>query len=748
MASMNTRLNIKKLNGNIVQKHEGSKQVGLKQLDSKQVSNNLVLNKLGSNNLILVLKQESMEYRMKNMFGLRWNCRELKGIVKLRFFRLVTITLQWLKDEVYTTMYEEWGRQTFGCCRDTAAEWVEDTTRSTYLVNMSPSSAIGLKKPVDMLGSFGWLASIKQWILEPVKVKCIFLGYHKSVVGNKLWTLIDVTSKFEVELLGDHTFEVEPRENIDQGAGLQEVQTQDLIDYQLARDREQHLACELFGYREDSNEAAFAVAAVEKIYAHKSLTFNNIVACEAKIWATKGLLDKTKENVLSIKIVKDQSGYTLRVSQSRFYNEKLVQTLLEGHFILSLEGSLSEDCDVEKNDVGMLDKFDRELQTDVQVFVDFDYAMGRSITIMGEPRLLETTVGRTIPLLPIALDRAENELEATVDRLFNEGGSGHQTKQKDSAGGGQDANIQLVVEAADTFVEDAALMQSRRQKKRKSVVVDAGWDSHPPKKLREDHGTLSGAPVGGKSRYSLKRLLVGALLNAEVRVAAIPTLPFVTASVITTPEREDGDHTDSVVEPNLRTIGPPRRFVISSDSSHHSGTNVAKAEVDSLIRSFAPIMTTITITTLTVDPTFVTKEKVVEPSLFGVGSSSAGGTNPITCVFSDLTGSVFLVGATRTIINLDTDLQKSYFFASVREMEHDHLFTESNVRAARQMSLSAKDEANALRERNVILEKERDALDVKVTELATSAMSKECQLTDLNALVTSIKSQNDNLMGQ
>lgn len=33
--------------------------------------------------------------------------------------------------------------------------------------------------------------------------------------------------------------------------------------------------------------------------------------------------------------------------------------------------------------VDMLDRFDRGLQTDVQVFVDFDYAMGRSITIMG-----------------------------------------------------------------------------------------------------------------------------------------------------------------------------------------------------------------------------------------------------------------------------------------------------------------------------------------------------------------------------
>nr|GEX21590.1 zinc finger, CCHC-type [Tanacetum cinerariifolium] len=170
--------------------------------------------------------------------------------------------------------------------------------------------------------------------------------YKKTFISSGVGTgSMQVLHRFEFKAkpLGNHTFEVEPQENIDQGAGLQEVQTQDLMDYHLARDREQHLACELFGYREDSNRATFAVAAVEKIYAHESLTFNN------KLLATKGLLDKAKENVLGMEIVKDQSGYTLRVSQSRFYNEKLVQTLLEGHSILLLEGSLSGDCDVEKN---------------------------------------------------------------------------------------------------------------------------------------------------------------------------------------------------------------------------------------------------------------------------------------------------------------------------------------------------------------------------------------------------------------
>ncbi|GKA86175.1 hypothetical protein Tco_0807886 [Tanacetum coccineum] len=37
MASMNTRLNIEKLDENIIQKHGGSKQVGLKQLGFKQL---------------------------------------------------------------------------------------------------------------------------------------------------------------------------------------------------------------------------------------------------------------------------------------------------------------------------------------------------------------------------------------------------------------------------------------------------------------------------------------------------------------------------------------------------------------------------------------------------------------------------------------------------------------------------------------------------------------------------------------
>ncbi|GKC55178.1 hypothetical protein Tco_1077923 [Tanacetum coccineum] len=102
-----------------------------------------------------------------------------------------------------------------------------------------------------------------------------------------------------------------------------------------------------------------------------------------------------------------------------------------------------------------------------------------------KPQLLDTTVGRTVPLLPVAPDCAEGELESSVDKLFDECSSGNQAEQGD-------------------FAEVVFLAQPIRQKKRKTIVADVGGPSHPPKKLKEDHGTPSGASVGGKSRSAVQ----------------------------------------------------------------------------------------------------------------------------------------------------------------------------------------------------------------------------------------------------
>ncbi|GJS98238.1 hypothetical protein Tco_0819408 [Tanacetum coccineum] len=324
-----------------------------------------------------------------------------------------------------------------------------------------------------------------------------------------------------------------------------------------------------------------------------------------------------------------------------------------------------------------------------------------------EPRLLDTTVGRVVPLLPIALARAKSELDASVDKLFDEG----------------------VSEAAETVVEDAAPVQPRRQRKRKTIVSNAGGPSHPSKK---------GEPI--------------------------PTLPFVTSSVSATPEREDEAHTASVTGLNLRTIGAPPRFVISSDSSHHFGANIAEAEVDSFARPSVPLMIVATTVTSTVDPATTVKEKFVESSIFG-SDSSGGGADHTAGGFSDLTGSDFIVGGIRTVISPDTDLQKVYvpqwsvtnasrlddgrtcremvdefappkFFASIHGMEHDQLFTEFNVGAARQMSLSAEVRMRVeynIRERrrlNSVVEEKNSLLktrDEEVKSLKTQLLVKEAE---------------------
>ncbi|GKC72962.1 hypothetical protein Tco_1118845 [Tanacetum coccineum] len=306
MASMNTRLNIKKLDDNIIQKHRGSKQVGFKQLGP----------------------------------GVEIGVHGVHDEKRVWF----EVELQGAQGDREAKVFQSGLSKVF---------WAEDTTRSTYLVNRSPSSAIGFKKPIDMLVFFGWLASIKQGMLKPVKVKCIFLGFHKSIVGNKLWRLDDVTSK--------------------------------VVLYRN------------IGFNESGEykKTFIGSGVVEKIYAHESLTFNDTVACEVISKWKAGLKDdmyaRSDVYVLSNGCRKCSNGY---------YWESTPGIKV---------GSLSRDCDVEKNgkwsciyavgsqeyqmvctrlditsaNVGMLDKFDRGLQTDIQVFVDFDYAMVAYMTLTG-----------------------------------------------------------------------------------------------------------------------------------------------------------------------------------------------------------------------------------------------------------------------------------------------------------------------------------------------------------------------------
>ncbi|GJW59268.1 hypothetical protein Tco_0105999 [Tanacetum coccineum] len=207
------------------------------------------------------------------------------------------------------------------------------------------------------------------------------------------------------------------------------------------------------------------------------------------------------------------------------------------------------------------------------------------------------------------------------------------------------------------------------------------------------------------------------------------------------PLDEGEDHIDSMTGPSLRTVGPSIRFVVLSNSSHHSGAKSTDPEVDSLVRSVAPVMTTTTIVTdfvssvATTAPTAIDAGKdkdVPVPSIFA-GSSSSDRTDRTLSLFTGRSCSEFAAGSIRAGENADVNLQEVYvpewsvtrgfelndgrscanmidyftppaFFKTVRGMEHEQLFAEFNVSAARNLSLSS--EVRMRAEYN-ILEKRR-----------------------------------------
>nr|GEY03544.1 hypothetical protein [Tanacetum cinerariifolium] len=337
--------------------------------------------------------------------------------------------------------------------------------------------------------------------------------------------------------------------------------------------------------------------------------------------------------------------------------------------------------------------------------------------VEGEPRVLETTIGHIVPLLPIAPDRADSDLEASVNRLFDEGGS--------SAGGEQEAGTSAgvrIVSGEDVAVEEPRCLQKKRQ-----ATTDAGGSSHPLKKLRSDYIAPSVAPSAGKAPFGLRDLLARSMLNVESGAEFVTTLPFVTSYVSATPEHDSG------------VPSAPERFVISSDSSHHSA-NASKAEGISIIRSavILPVVTEAVITTQVASiPSTATLEpstKVVTPvhaSMFQ-DSNSAGTVRPDVVGSSQAPGKELSLGS-REDEEVE-DLNARLLLKEAEAAEDIHLRADASNFEAIEKSIW--DEVTALKGRNAILKKERDALDGKVTDLAASVTGKKRELTTLDSQLT------------
>ncbi|GKC92035.1 hypothetical protein Tco_1157477 [Tanacetum coccineum] len=262
--------------------------------------------------------------------------------------------------------------------------------------------------------------------------------------------------------------------------------------------------------------------------------------------------------------------------------------------------------------------------------------------------LLEATRGRVVslaPPVPITAASSEGNMTESIDRLFDEGNGAE--KEHSTRGGEYVTLTEAIVEPVN---EDVVEKPKRLRKKRKATG-DASSSTLPPKRPMDDYGISGASPsTGGKSRAAMQSLLDNSKLVAKVGVTAATTMPLVTSSVTPTPEREGGDHTDSVSGPNLRTIPPAARFVISSNSSHHSGTHAVDVEVSSLIKSAVldpPVMTAAVTTTAVVETSLVSVPKVtvkhVNHTLFGDSMSTSGYdvAGPSSLVHLDLSAHSF-----------------------------------------------------------------------------------------------------------
>ncbi|GKA15214.1 hypothetical protein Tco_0694961, partial [Tanacetum coccineum] len=273
------------------------------------------------------------------------------------------------------------------------------------------------------------------------------------------------------------------------------------------------------------------------------------------------------------------------------------------------------------------------------------------------------------------------------------------------------------------------------------------------KKLRSNHGTSSGAASAGKSPTVLKQLLSSSILNVESGVEAVATLPFVTSSVSATPEHESGAPTDSITGLNLRTIGASERFVISSDSSHHSNTNVPGAEGDSLIRSdvVPPVMTEAVITTHVASIPSVTAPEsstkvitLIHASMFH-DSETTGTIRDMD--YEDLFTEFSVGTARQACFSAEVRIRTEYCLSERRRLESESEKQAGLLRSRdkeienlkAQLLLKEAEAAEAVRlraqQKNVALEDEKKSLSGKVAELQSMVSVKDRELKDVDATV-------------
>nr|GEX13070.1 hypothetical protein [Tanacetum cinerariifolium] len=289
----------------------------------------------------------------------------------------------------------------------------------------------------------------------------------------------------------------------------------------------------------------------------------------------------------------------------------------------------------------------------------------------GGPRVLETTVGRTIPLLLVAPDRADSELKASVNRLFDEEGFGVGEEQET----GTAAGFRIF------FEEDVA----------------------------SDYGASIVAASAGKSPFAHKDLLARSVLNIKSGTEVVATLPFVTSFVSATPER--------------------KRFVISSDSSHQSTNGLI---IRSVVVS--PVVIEAVTTTQDSNSAGIVRPDVAGSSHVPRKELSIGSQKVNSESLHEVFVSRLNIPNDALLDSLDASrefvdhLVRPVLFAQIRDMDYEELFTEFSVGTARQVCLSVE-----VRMQTEFYLNERKRLEFELGKQAGLLKSKDEEVGNLKA---------------
>nr|GEZ79487.1 hypothetical protein [Tanacetum cinerariifolium] len=317
-------------------------------------------------------------------------------------------------------------------------------------------------------------------------------------------------------------------------------------------------------------------------------------------------------------------------------------------------------------------------------------------------------------------ERAEGEA-----RLLDSTVGGNADQVDSVAGGGQEAEVGIAMGVRIVAEENVTAERLRRLRKKRQAITNADGSSHPPKKLRGDYRASSEVGIYGKSPSALRELLASSLLNIKVGVAAVPTLHMVTSSVSATPEHKSGALL-------ILLLGPMSDFV-------------------------PPLMTEVVVTSYDVDilPILEMGVKVTSPVQFNMGTARQA------CLNAEVKMRTEYCLSKRK--RLESECEKQGELLKVRDAEIESLKARlllKETKPAKAVHLHARvsaskvtekkhaSEIDALKQKNEALKNKKGSLDEKVVELQYFVSTKDLELKELNAIVSSLRSQKDGLVSQ